>query len=137
VAIPRPSASAATPASDTQQRLWDHFWAPGSTAPDQAEAFATGQLAGTLGLLSRWLGDAPWFGGDRLLFADYYVLSVLDEAAGFFPEAVEREPALADYRRRMYARPGLAAYVAAGRQSPWFGFDPHRGLRGPDGHRAP
>ena len=56
---------------------------------------------------------------------------LLDEAAAFFPEAVERSPRLTAYRRRMYARPGLAAYVASGRQPGTFGFDPIRGIRTP------
>jgi hypothetical protein len=40
-------------------------------------------------------------------------------------------PALARYRMRMYARPRLAAYVASGRQSNGYGFDPIRGIRMP------
>ena len=124
-------------ARDLQQRLWDHFWSPGSDAPEAAKAFETGQLPELLALLGGWLGDAPYFGGERPLFCDYYALSVLDEAAGFFPAALEQAPALAAYRRRMYARPGLAAYAASGRQSAYYGFDPARGLRGPNGNRAP
>ena len=89
----------------------------------------SGQLAESLALFGRWLGDAPYFGGERPLFSDYYALSVVDEAGGFFPAALERAPALAAYRRRMYARPGLAAYAVSGRQSAWYGFDPARGLR--------
>ena len=124
-------------ARDLQQRLWDHFWAPGSNTPDAAKAFEAGQLAESLELFGDWLGGAAYFGGERPLFSDYYALSVLDEAAGFFPAALERAPALANYRRRMYARPGLAAYAASGRQPEFYGFDPARGLRGPNGNRAP
>ncbi len=124
-------------ARDLQQRLWDHFWAPGSATPEAAKAFAVGALAEALTLFADWLGDAPYCGGERPLFCDYYALSVLDEAAGFFPSAVEQTPTLAAYRRRMYARPGLAAYAASGRQSDYYGFDPARGLRGPNGNRAP
>jgi glutathione S-transferase len=116
---------------DLQQRLWDHFWAPGSDAPAAAAEFEAGTLAGQLAMTAAWLGDAPFFGGERALFADYYVLSVLDEAAAFFPAAVERAPTLAAYRRRMYARPGLSAYAASGRQPQTYGFDPIRGLRQP------
>ena len=118
-------------ARDVQQRLWDHFWSPGSDAAEAARAFADGQLAGSLAKLNGWLGDAPFFGGERALFADYYALSVVDEAAGFFPAAVERAPALAAYRRRMYQRPGLAAYAASGDQPAAYGFDPIRSLRSP------
>jgi glutathione S-transferase len=118
-------------ARDLQQRLWDHFWSPGSDAPEAAEAFAAGTLAEQLALTAGWLGEASYFGGARPLFADYYALSVLDEAAGFFPDAVARTPALAAYRQRMYARPGLAAYAASGRQPAAFGFDPIRNLRTP------
>jgi glutathione S-transferase len=118
-------------ARDVQQRLWDHFWSPGSDAPEAALAFAGGQLAGELGKLAGWLGDAPYFGGERVLFADYFVVTVVDEAAAFFPEAVERAPTLAAYRRRMYARPGLAAYAASGRQPDTYGFDTVRGIRSP------
>jgi glutathione S-transferase len=118
-------------ARDVQQRLWDHFWSPGSDTGAAAAAFADGQLAHELGKLGGWLGDAPYFGGERPLFADYYALTVVDEAAAFFPGAVERSIALAAYRRRMYARPGLAAYAASGRQSELFGFDTIRGLRSP------
>lgn len=124
-------------ARDLQQRLWDHFWSPGSDTPEAAKAFEAGGLAEALELFGGWLGEAPHFGGERPLFSDYYALSVLDEAAGFFPAAVERTPALAAYRQRMYARPGLAAYAASGRQSDLYGFDPARGLRGPKGNRAP
>ena len=118
-------------ARDLQQRLWDHFWSPGSDKPAAAAAFEAETLAEQLALTAAWLGDAPYFGGARPLVADYYVLTVLDEAAGFFPRAVERLPALAAYRRRMYERPALAAYVAAGRQPQEYGFDPIRGLRKP------
>jgi glutathione S-transferase len=116
-------------ARDLQQRLWDHFWSPGSDAPEAGAAFEAGTLAEQLGLVADWLGEAPWFGGERLLFADYYALTVLDEAAGFFPRAVERVPALAAYRARMYARPALAAYAGSGRQPQGYGFDPIRGVR--------
>jgi len=119
-------------ARDLQQRLWDHFWSPGSDAPEATRAFETGALADALGLLSDWLGQAPYFGGERALFADYYALTVLDEAAAFFPAAVERVDNLAAYRRRMYERPGLAAYAASGRQSDTYAFDPIRGLRRAD-----
>lgn len=116
---------------DLQQRLWDHFWSPGSDAPEAMAAYESGPLVEQLGLVDAWLGDAPFFGGARLLFADYYVLTVLDEAAAFFPAAVAATPRLAAYRRRMYARPGLAAYAASGRQPTTYGFDPIRGMRAP------
>jgi len=121
---------------DLQQRLWDHFWSPGSDAPAAAAEYEAGPLIEQLGLIDAWLGDAPFFGGERLLFADYYVLTVLDEAAGFFPAAVARLPRLAAYRQRMYARPGLAAYAASGRQPKAYGFDPIRGARTPAGAAA-
>ena len=116
---------------DLQQRLWDHFWWPGSNTPEAAAEFEAGTLAGQLGLVAGWLGDAPYFGGARLLFADYYVLTVLDEAAAFFPSAMARAAPLAAYRQRMYARPALAAYAASGRQPKAYGFDPIRNLRTP------
>jgi glutathione S-transferase len=118
-------------ARDLQQRLWDHFWSPGSDTPEAAKAFETGQLAGSLRLLANWLGGAPFFGGSRVLFADYFALAVLDEAAAFFPDAVEQAPVLAGYRKRMYERPGLAAYAASGEQPSGHGFDPARGIRSP------
>ena len=100
-------------ARDLQQRLWDHFWSPGSDTAQAAKAFEDGQLAAELAKLDVWLADAPYVGGDRVLFADYFVLTVLDEAGGFFPAALERAPALAGYRRRMHERPGIAAYIAS------------------------
>jgi len=118
-------------ARDLQQRLWDHFWSPGSDAPEVAAAFEAGTLAEQLALTADWLADAPFVGGARPLFADYYALTVLDEAAGFFPAAVARAPTLAAYRQRMYERPRLAAYAASGRQPATYGFDPIRGLRAP------
>jgi glutathione S-transferase len=118
-------------ARDLQQRLWDHFWSPGSDTAAAAEAFATGQLAQELAKLGGWLGEAPYVGGERPLFADYFVLTVLDEAGGFFPAALERAAALAAYRQRMRQRPGIAAYMASGRQPGGYGFDPIRGLRSP------
>jgi glutathione S-transferase len=116
---------------DLQQRLWDHFWWPGSNTPDAAAEFEAGTLSDQLDLVAAWLGDAPWFGGARVLFADYYVLTVLDEAAAFFPSAMARAAPLAAYRQRMYARPGIAAYAASGRQPKAYGFDPIRNLRTP------
>ena len=116
---------------DLQQRLWDHFWWPGSNTPEAAAEFEGGTLADQLGLVAAWLGDAPYFGGQRLLFADYYVLTVLDEAAAFFPSAMARSAPLAAYRHRMYARRGIAAYAASGRQPDTYGFDPIRGMRKP------
>jgi glutathione S-transferase len=118
-------------ARDVQQRLWDFFWMPGSDTSEASQTFAAGRLAAELGKLSGWLGDAPYFGGERALFADYFVLTVVDEAAAFFPDAVEGAATLAAYRRRMYQRPGLAAYAASGRQSDSFGFDTVRGIRSP------
>lgn len=116
---------------DLQQRLWDHFWWPGSNTPAAAAEFEAGTLAEQLALVADWLGDAPYFGGQRLLFADYYVLTVLDEAAAFFPSAMARIASLSAYRHRMYARHGIAAYVASGRQPDTYGFDPARGMRKP------
>jgi glutathione S-transferase len=116
---------------DLQQRLWDHFWWPGSNTAEAAAEFERGTLADQLGLVADWLGDAPYFGGARLLFADYYVLTVLDEAAAFFPSAMARAAPLAAYRERMYARPTLAAYAASGRQPKAYGFDPVRNMRTP------
>jgi glutathione S-transferase len=116
-------------ARDGAQRLVDHFWSPGSDTPEAAEAFKAGALAQALRHLADWLGDGPYFGGSAPLFSDYYALTVIDEAALFFPRAVEREPALTAYRRRMYERPGLAAYAASGRQPDGIGFDPARGVR--------
>jgi glutathione S-transferase len=124
-------------ARDVQQRLWDFFWMPGSNAAEAALTFADGQLADELGKLGGCLNDAPYFGGERALFADYFVLTVIDEAAAFFPGAVERATRLAAYRRRMYERPGLAAYAASGRQSDSFGFDTVRGIRSPGMRGAP
>jgi glutathione S-transferase len=123
-------------ARDGSQRLVDHFWSPDSMKPGAPTAFETGTLADLLAMLERWLGDAPWFGGGEVLIADYYVLTVLDEAAIFFPAAMERAPALAAYRRRMNERPGIAAYIASGRQSEFTGFDPYRGIRGVNTARA-
>jgi len=116
---------------DLQQRLWDHFWWPGSNTPGAAAEFEAGTLAEQLALVAAWLGDAPYFGGQRLLFADYYVLTVLDEAAAFFPSAMGRIASLSAYRHRMYARHGIASYVASGRQPDTYGFDPARGMRKP------
>jgi glutathione S-transferase len=116
---------------DLQQRLWDHFWWPGSNTAEAAAEFEAGTLAAQLALVAAWLADAPFFGGRRLLFADYYVLTVLDEAAAFFPSAMTRAAPLAAYRQRMYARPGLAAYAASGRQPKAYGFDPIRNMRTP------
>ena len=118
-------------ARDLQQRLWDHFWSPGSDTEAAAKAFEDGQLAAELAKLDVWLGEAPYVGGQRALFADYFVLTVLDEAGGFFPAAMERAPSLAAYRRRMHDRPGIAAYIASGRQPNGYGFDPARGIRSP------
>jgi glutathione S-transferase len=118
-------------ARDLQQRLWDHFWSPGSDAADAAKAFEDGTLALQLALTADWLGDAPFVGGERVRFADYYFVTVLDEAAAFFPAAMERAPVLKAYRQRMYARRGIAAYAASGRQPATYGFDPIRGLRAP------
>ena len=118
-------------ARDLQQRLWDHFWWPGSNTPEAVADFEAGTLGEQLAMTAAWLGDAPFFGGERVLFADYFALSVLDEAAGFFPGAVTKAAPLAAYRDRMYARPGLAAYAASGRQPKGFGFDPIRGVRTP------
>jgi len=118
-------------ARDLQQRLWDHFWSPGSDQAEAVAAFEQETLAHQLDLTAAWLGAAPFFGGERPLFADYYALTVLDEAAAFFPSVVEREKSLAAYRARMYARPGLRAYAASGRQPTGYGFDPIRGIRAP------
>jgi glutathione S-transferase len=124
-------------ARDVQMRLWDFFWMPGSDTEEAARTFADGQLAELLANYGSWFGDAPYIGGERPLFADYYAVTVLDEAGDFFPAAMAREPRLAAYRDRMHGRPGIAAYIASGRQSDLYGFDTIRGLRGPKGNRAP
>jgi len=118
-------------ARDAQQRLWDHFWSPGSDTPEAAEAFANNQLSATLATLEKWLDGEAYFGGPGALFCDYFALTVLDEAAAFFPDAVERATTLSAYRRRMYERPGLAAYVVSDLQPTSYGFDPARGIRSP------
>ena len=85
----------------------------------------------TLILDGRGLVESPRWHDGHLWFADYYVLTVLDEAAAFFPSAMSRIQPLAAYRQRMYARPALAAYAASGRQPTAYGFDPIRNLRTP------
>jgi len=112
---------------DAQIRLFDHFWAEGSPAPAPAAAYAAEGLAGQLGQLEAWLGERPFFAAGRPLFADYHALAYLDEVAGHFPAALP--PKLAALRRRLSERPGIAAYIASGRQPAAYGFDPLRGLR--------
>jgi len=118
---------AAEAVRDAQNRLFDHFWADGSTAPEAVAAFEAGGLADWLDRLEAWLGDRPFFAADRPLFADYYALAYLDEVVAYFPRALP--PKLAALRRRMAERPGIAAYVASGRRPAAYGFDPIRGLR--------
>jgi glutathione S-transferase len=116
---------------DAQTRLWDHFWSPGSDAPDAAAAFEAGPLPAILAPLEAWLGGAAHFGGAQPSFADYYAVTCLDEAAAFFPKAMDTAPRLASFRRRMAERPGIAAYIASGRQPKGYGFDPIRNIREP------
>jgi glutathione S-transferase len=118
---------AAEAVRDAQNNLFEHFWAEGSDAPEAAADYEADGLATWLGRLGAWLGEAPFFGGERPLFCDYYALAYLDEVAAFFPAALP--PKLAALRRRMTERPGLAAYIASGRQPAAYGFDPIRGLR--------
>jgi glutathione S-transferase len=114
---------------DAQNALWDYFWAPEPETAEAARAFATGRLAENLAQLEGWLASGPYFAGAAPTFADYYALTYLDEAAAYFPEALEAAPGLAAFRTRMWARPGLAAYAASGRQPQALGFDPTRGMR--------
>jgi len=118
---------AAEAVRDAQSRLFDHFWADGSTAPEAAAAYEAEGLAGQLGPLEAWLGERPFFAADRPLLADFHALAYLDEVAAYFPRALP--PRLAALRRRMAERPGIAAYIASGRQPAAYGFDPLRGLR--------
>jgi glutathione S-transferase len=114
---------------DLQNQLWDHFWSAGSDAADAMAAYDAGALQSQLGQLEAWLGARPFFAAGQPLFADYYALTYLDEAVAFFPDALRQSPNLAGFRRRMVERPRLAAYIASGRQSPGYGFDPIRGVR--------
>ena len=116
---------------DVQTRLWDHFWSPGSDAPAAVAAFEAGALPEVLAPLEAWLGDAAYFGGAQPSFADYYAVTCLDEAAAFFPKAMTTTPRLEKFRRRMAERPGIAAYIASGRQPKGYGFDPIRNFREP------
>src|SRR5260370_186839 len=95
-------------ARDGQQRVWAFFGMAGPETEAAAGALAAGRLADELGKLAGWLGDAPYVSGERVLIADYFVVTVLDEAAAFFPSAVQQATSLAAYRRRMYHRPGPA-----------------------------
>ncbi len=114
---------------DAQQRLWDHFWMPGSDKPEAAAAFEREGLPASLTLLEHWLGDRPYFAGDRLSYADFYAVTHLDEVCAYFPKALDALPALNAFRRRIWDRPRLAAYAKSGRQPKGFGFDPVRNVR--------
>jgi|HubBroStandDraft_1064217.scaffolds.fasta_scaffold359012_2 glutathione S-transferase len=118
-------------ARDLQQALWDHLWSPGSDAPSSIREFEDGRLAGALEVFAAWLGERPYLSGERPLFADYYAVTVIDEATAFYPRAVAKAPTLGAYAARMAARPGIAAYIASGGQPEGYGFDPIRGIRRP------
>jgi glutathione S-transferase len=88
-------------------------------ASERADYIAN-ELGPTLDRLERFLKSNQHPGGfwvgSSLTFVDLIGYAILDSTGAMFPEALERCPALQEFREKIAGRPRIAAYIESGRR---------------------
>lgn len=89
----------------------------------RAQEFTAERIPKFLGYFARALGDGDWLLGEQLTYADLSLFQVIEGLDYAFPQATARElkrhPQLDALRRRVAARPRIAAYLASSRRIPF------------------
>ncbi len=93
-------------------------------AARRAAAFRENRIPAYLGYFARVLDkNGPWLAGEALSYADLSLFQLLEGLGYAFPKAMARLspqwPGLQDLRRRVAARPRIAAYLASDRRIPF------------------
>jgi len=65
--------------------------------------------------ISKFLGEAPWFGGANLSAADFVMYELLDQNALMVKGVLDPFPNLCDFQARFAALPPIKAYLASER----------------------
>ena len=89
----------------------------------RAREFTAQRIPKFLGYFARVLGTRDYLLGQEASYADLSLFQVLEGLAYAFPNATARElkrhPQLDELRRRVAARPRIAAYLASNRRIPF------------------
>ncbi len=86
----------------------------------QRADYVANELGPALERLERFLESnqdpAGFWVGSSLTFVDLVAFALLDSTGAMFPEAMEKCPALREFRDRIARRPRIAAYLESGRR---------------------
>jgi len=66
-----------------------------------------------LDAFSKFLGDRPYFAGDKLTYVDFLVYDVVGQHNVFYPNLSKEYPKLAEFLARIEALPTMKAYLAS------------------------
>lgn len=87
---------------------------------DERADYVADELGPALDQLERFLESNANPGGlwvgSSLTFVDLIAYALLDSTDSMFPEALEKRPALREFRNQIASRPRIAAYVESGRR---------------------
>lgn len=101
--------------SDAKSRITSLMYRQGQEGPEYEQLMAT-DLPHQLQLFEAFLGDKPWFVGDRITLADFAMFEYLDCAVLFSGNPVLLTgafPRLASFKSRFEMLPAIAAYLAS------------------------
>ncbi|KAM6167603.1 glutathione S-transferase Mu 2 [Erethizon dorsatum] len=69
-------------------------------------------------LFSRFLGEQPWFAGNKITFVDFLAYDVLDQHRIFEPKCLEAFPNLKDFISRFEGLKKISSYMKSSRFLP-------------------
>jgi len=77
------------------------------------------QLPQSLELLSKFLGDRPYFAGENLTYADFLAYEYLDQQKIFAPEVVSKYKNLVQFLARFESLPTISKYMKSDKFIKW------------------
>jgi glutathione S-transferase len=102
----------------------------------QRAGYVANELGPALEQLERFLESnrdpGGFWVGASLTFVDLVAFALLDTTGAMFPEAMEKYPALREFRDRIARRPRIAAYLESGRRPAMIQIGPGGPIYGSD-----
>nr|XP_004659077.2 glutathione S-transferase Mu 2 isoform X1 [Jaculus jaculus] len=75
-------------------------------------------LPDTMKLFSQFLGERPWFAGDKITFVDFIAYDTIQRTQVFEPKCLDAFPNLKDFISRFEGLEKISAYMKTGRFLP-------------------
>ncbi|XP_012585561.1 PREDICTED: glutathione S-transferase Mu 2-like [Condylura cristata] len=75
-------------------------------------------LPETVTQYSQFLGERPWFAGDKVTYVDFLAYDALDRLRVFQPTSLDASPNLKAFLRRFEGLPRISAYMKSSRYLP-------------------